>query len=90
MEVLHWTFDDTAFARDRLVAEVVEDEILAIQHSCVVLDLTLELPHQLKVGMAEDVDRQVVVERSDPASVDTEEEAELLCEILLLDIGARF
>jgi len=40
--------------------------------------------------MAEDVDRQVVVERSDPASVDTEEEAELLCEILLLDIGARF
>ena len=40
--------------------------------------------------MTKDILFEVVVQGSDPASVDTEEEAELLCEILLLDIGARF
>ena len=40
----------------------------------------------VKVRVLEDVVRQVIVHWRDPASVNSEEEAEFLCEVALLDV----
>lgn len=51
--------------------------------------MTLERPKHLEIRMAENIDIQVrVILRSDPARVNSEEEAKLLSKVLLLDIGS--
>jgi len=92
MEVLHRTLDDAAEtfdSADGLVAEVVQSEIHVVHFGCVVLDVLLQVVQHVEVGVCEQVIFKVVVERSDPACVDSEEETEFFSEVCLFDIGPR-
>ena len=50
--------------------------------------MVLEIPQHVKVGVLEHVEVKVCILWRNPASVDAEEEAKLLREVALLDVGS--
>ena len=91
MEILHRAFDNATFTRDRLVTEIVQGEFQATQCRSVVLDSVLESIEHLKIWMSKYVLIQVIIRNwGDPASVNSEEEAELFGKVFLFNIGAGF
>ena len=92
MEVLHGRLYDASLTRDWFITEVVEAETLCmlIIHPCnIVYHVVLEPVKHVQVGVFEDIKLCVTIHRGEPASIDTEEKAELLGKIALFDIGAR-
>ena len=87
MEVLHGRLDNAALTADGFVAETVESEVHSIDSRLVVHDVLLQVPHQVQIWVLEDIETEIVVHWGDPACVNSEEEAKLLCKVGLFDVG---
>jgi len=89
-EVLHRRLNDAALASDWLVTEVVQGENHAIQFGLAAHDGILQQRDQVQILSREEIVLSLIlIERSDPACVNSEESAEFLVKEGLLDVSAR-
>ena len=93
MEVLHRGLNDASLTRDWLIAEIVEVEtcFMVLIHPCDIINhVVLEPVQHVQIGVLEEIKFSVIIHRSEPACINTEEKAELLGKIALFDVCARF
>lgn len=90
LEVLHRRLNDAALASDWLVTEVIQGENHAIQFGFAADDGIFQQCDQVKVLSREEIVLGLIlIERSDPACVNSEESAEFFVKEGLLDVSAR-
>lgn len=89
-EVLHRRLNDATLASDWFVTEVVQGENHAIQFGLAAHDGIFQQRDQVQVLSREEIVLSLIlIERCDPACVNSEESAKFLVEEGLLDVSAR-
>ena len=89
LKVLHWTLCKATLTRDWFVTKVIQRVFHAVNFGCVFFKCFLQVVDQIEVWFQEYVSICIFwFERSNPPCVDSEEESELFCKVVLFYGGS--
>ena len=88
--ILHWARNDTVLTSDWLVAKIINHVLGAVDSGFAIFNSHLQVVEHLKVAFLEHVSiRVLVLARSEPNGVDSEECSKFLDHVTLFDICLR-